>query len=178
MSNTISQTTWQPASRKYENGKWTGIGVYLWYGYERATQEDIDALYSYCKGSPDPGPYIEEFTVQGRLQPLWRSANNPITEDPSPGGINSRLYEHQFIDEIGASPANVEFTDTAIWYKDADGQDIHGIPPNSGAYHSAPVGDDYYDTFAGPRPDSPASEILGDGAYVWDDKALLWRVNK
>ena len=177
----ISQQTWQPANQ------WEYPGVYLWYGYYEATQNDVDELHKFCKGggySNNPNePIIERGTMKGRLALLWHSRQHPLDEEGErAGGIRSRIYENQIVDPIPSKdaqvPDNVRFRDEddPMWYKDSEGNDVHGVPPNSGAYHEAHIGDGYYDFFEGPRPDSEAERLLGSGRYVWDDKALLWRV--
>jgi hypothetical protein len=175
--STISQTTWQPSTNN----------TYLWYGYNECTEEDIEDLKAFCAGGAGSGgypryPVYEESTLKGRLFALWHAKSDPLSADNRAGGIKSRVYENQIVDPIVSEdeipPDNVLFRpeNDPMWYKDSDGNDVHGVPPNSGAYHEAYVGDGYYDYVEGPRPGSQAEAILGDGKYVWDNAQLLWRV--
>jgi hypothetical protein len=63
-----------------------------------------------------------------------------------------------------------------MWYTDASGTLVYGIPPMAGCYHKKYVGDGYYDNVEGVEQGSAADQILGRGEFYWDATRRLYDV--
>ena len=157
-----------------------GGAPYEWVGDEKVTMEDIDRLYGW---TPPVDPVtgvtqhpiaVDLLTIKGTLDPDWTSQYWITAKDKEtyyrdcPGGKGSIHYEYQ---HVGGEYNGVTFAKEEIWCYNADEELVKDIPGDAGEYHTIDQ-----TNYVGPEPDSRAAEVLGKGAYVWDETAELYRV--
>lgn len=166
---------YNPSSKKYEHD-----GM-VFYGLDKATQEDLDTLNDYLSGTR-PGSVnlewkdVDHRALVGRYHAKWSNYwydNDPNVEPhQKPGGLGSDTYERQLVGY------GVEFAKEPIWHYDAEGNFIKAIPANMGAYHKYNWPDGYSDLIAGPEPESEAAILLNGGSYGWDDEAQYYIIEE
>lgn len=134
---------------------------YIFMGLEPATEEDFAALNSYAGGEA----LYQESSICGRYDRAWTATGNADM-----GGEGSHTYETQKVGAAGGG--DVEFRplddDDAVFHFNPEGEYVSGIlmyDKTLGAYHTTPAG-----VVCGPKPDTLAEELLGDGEYRWNEK--------
>ena len=160
---------WGIPSDVYIGGSYRNDGV-IWMGKQAVTVADIVALAE----ATSENVKIDWRSLVGLYHRSWTTFFNQHKPGATPmGGEGSKLYELKLVGEAGNG---VDFAEKAIWYTNADGHMVSGIPPNAGAYHMKYVGDGYYDAYEGPEPGSVAATMLGDGEYYWDAERALYDI--
>ena len=109
-----------------DTGQWESDGM-IWRGNEPPTDEDFAALKDYYSRE-GMEPSVDRRTVCGRYAAKWTTYYNEMSGTQPDGGKGSYVYMMQHVGN------NVEFTDDPIWYYNADGVQVRGVPPNCGAY--------------------------------------------
>ena len=161
-----------------------GGAPYEWVGDEKVTMDDIDRLYGW---TPPTDPVtgivqhplgIDLLTIKGTLDPdwtsqYWRGRDEGDNPDETyyrdcPGGKGSIHYEYQ---NVGGEYNGVTFAKEEIWCYNADEEMVKEIPGDAGEYHTIDQ-----TNYVGPEPGSKAEEVLGNGAYVWDEASALYQI--
>ena len=146
-----------------------GGAPYEWVGDAPATMEDIARLRRWKADAT-----IDLLTLDGTFNANWTSQYWAGAKDSStyyrdcPGGRGSIHYEYQL---VGGEYNGVTFAKEEIWCYNADEELVKEIPGDAGEYHTIDQ-----TNYVGPEKGSKAEEVLGKGAYVWDEAAALYRI--
>ena len=171
MSDELGQTKMPWMTTKYG---------WVFMGYEEVTEADYASLDAYLQsgGIKLADVNIDRFSLVGRWDPWWTAKIfiKGETTSTKMGGLGSHTYEVQ---KIGQGVEFMPEDKGAVWHFSPDMEYTRAVidyPKTGRAFHKN-FNEPYTGTlFAGPDPESEAAEILGEGAYAWDEENSWWVV--